>query len=62
MVACGEMGLYIYDISDLEQGQGQLDTLQIAWCDTPGKAEEVIIIGRKIHCFFSLRNSWFANY
>ncbi len=41
LVACGEMGLSIHDISDMQQGWG--DYPRVGWCDTPGKAENVII-------------------
>lgn len=41
MVACGEMGLSIYDISKMKMGFGPFK--QVGWCDTPGYAEEVAI-------------------
>lgn len=41
MVACGEMGLAIYDIYKLKEGFGPFK--QIGWCDTPGYAEEVAV-------------------
>jgi hypothetical protein len=40
-VACGEMGLSIYDISDFQDGYGVYPRL--GWCDTPGYAETVIV-------------------
>ncbi len=40
-VACGEMGLSIYDISNFEFGYGIYP--RIGWSDTPGYAEDVII-------------------
>jgi hypothetical protein len=53
MVACGEMGLYIYNISDFQQGYGGNDYPQVAWCDTPGKAEEVILLEEKSIAFMA---------
>ncbi len=41
LVACGEMGLSVYDISDFQEGYGIYP--RIGWCDTPGKAENIII-------------------
>jgi len=41
MVACGEMGLSIYDISKMKMGFGPFK--QVGWCDTPGYAEEVAV-------------------
>ncbi|MCD4682305.1 MAG: hypothetical protein K8R86_03390 [Bacteroidales bacterium] len=40
-VACGEMGLSIYDISNFENGYGIYP--RVGWSDTPGYAEDVII-------------------
>ena len=41
-VACGEMGLSIYNISDFQEGFG---TYPLAgWCDTPGYAESVTVL------------------
>ena len=40
LVTCGEMGLAVYDITDLQNGFG---TYQITgWIDTPGYAEDVV--------------------
>lgn len=41
-VACGEMGLSIFDISDFQEGYGEYP--RVGWCDTPGKAEQVILV------------------
>jgi hypothetical protein len=41
-VACGEMGLSIFDISNFEEGFGTYPTL--SWLDTPGYAEAVILV------------------
>jgi hypothetical protein len=41
MVACGEMGLAVYDIYRLKEGFGPYQ--QVGWCDTPGYAEEVAV-------------------
>jgi hypothetical protein len=43
LVACGEMGLSIFDISDFQQGYGIYPLA--GWCDTPGYAESVTING-----------------
>lgn len=40
-VACGEMGLSIFDISDFQDGYGTYPL--IGWCDTEGYAESVTI-------------------
>jgi hypothetical protein len=52
-VACNELGLYIYDISDFQQGYGGNDYPQLAWCDTPGKAEEVILLEEQSIAFLA---------
>jgi hypothetical protein len=41
LVATGEMGLSIFNISDFQNGYGTY--LLSGWCDTPGYAEEVVI-------------------
>jgi len=41
-VACGEMGLVIYNISDLQEGYGIYT--KTGWCDTPGDAEAIAIL------------------
>lgn len=41
LVACGEMGLSIYKLSNFQQGYGNYP--KISWCDTPGYAESVVI-------------------
>jgi hypothetical protein len=40
-VAGGEMGLSIFNISDFQEGYGSYP--QIAWCDTPGDAEAIVL-------------------
>lgn len=42
LVACGEMGMSIYDISNFQQGYGIYP--HVGWCDTPGYAEAITII------------------
>jgi len=42
LVACGEMGLSIFDISDFQQGYGNYP--RVGWCDTPGYAEAITIL------------------
>jgi hypothetical protein len=41
-VACGEMGLSIFDISDFQEGFGEYPLA--GWCDTPGYAEAVTVL------------------
>ena len=41
LVASGEMGMSIYDISDFQQGYGIYP--HVGWCDTPGYAEAIKI-------------------
>jgi hypothetical protein len=41
LVACGEMGMSIYNISDFQQGYGIYP--HVGWCDTPGYAESIKI-------------------
>lgn len=41
LVACGELGLVIYNISDFQNGYGTYP--QVGWVDTPGYTEEVIL-------------------
>lgn len=43
LIACGEMGLSLHDISDMQSGFGQYP--QLGWCDTPGYAEAVATMG-----------------
>lgn len=52
-VACGEMGLYIIDISDFEQGWHH----EVAWCDTPGKAEAITILEEESIAFMACSTS-----
>lgn len=42
MVACGEIGLSMFDISDFQNGFGNYK--QVGWSDTPGYAEAVILM------------------
>jgi len=49
--ACGEMGLSIHDISDFQQGYGIYP--RIGWCDTPGKAENVVILEEESIAFMA---------
>ena len=41
LVACGEMGLSIFDISNFQDGYGIYPL--VGWCDTPGYANDVYI-------------------
>ena len=41
-VACGEMGLVIYNISDFQEGYGIYK--QAGWCDTPGDAQAITLL------------------
>ena len=41
LVASGEMGMSIYNISDFQQGYGIYP--HVGWCDTPGYAEAIKI-------------------
>ncbi len=51
MVACGEMGLSIYDISDFQEGFGEYPL--VAWCDTPGYAEAVTVLDNESLAFMA---------
>ncbi len=42
LVASSEMGLSIFDISDMQNGFGNYQMW--GWCDTPGNAEDVVIM------------------
>jgi hypothetical protein len=42
IVACGEMGLSIYNISQLQDGYGVY--WPMGWCDTPGYAEALAVV------------------
>jgi len=48
-VACGEMGLSIFDISDFQQGYGDYELS--GWCDTPGYAESVVLDDQRAVAF-----------
>lgn len=54
-VACGEMGLSIYDISDFQQGYGEYP--HIGWCDTPGYAEDIVILEEESVAFLACGTS-----
>lgn len=54
-VACGEMGMYIIDISVFDQGY-PIDH-EVAWCDTPGKAEAVTILEEESIAFMACGTS-----
>lgn len=51
LVACGEMGLSIFDISNFQQGYG--DYPLVGWGDTPGYAEAVIVLDDKSIAFLA---------
>ncbi len=50
-VACGEMGLSIFDIDDFQDGYPSTNLL--AWYDTPGYAEDVVIDDSKSLAFIA---------
>lgn len=50
-VACGEMGLSVYDISDFQDGWGVFP--RVAWCDTPGYAETVVVNSSQSQAFLA---------
>ena len=54
-VACGEMGIYIFDISVFDQGYPIYH--QVAWCNTPGKAEAVTILEEESIAFMACGTS-----
>lgn len=54
-VACGEMGLHVFDISDFQQGYP--NSRQVGWCDTPGKAEVVEILEEESLAFMACGTS-----
>jgi DNA-binding beta-propeller fold protein YncE len=41
VVACGEMGISVFDISDFQNGQGNYP--RVNWCNTPGYAQSVAL-------------------
>ncbi len=51
LVACGEMGLSIFNISNFQQGYG--DYPLVGWCDTPGYAEAVTILDSESLAFLA---------
>jgi len=51
MVACGEMGLSVYDIYKIKEGFGPFK--QVGWCDTPGYAEEVAVDNERSLAFLT---------
>ncbi len=54
-VACGEMGMYIFDISVFEQGYPIYH--EVGWCDTPGKAEAITILEEESIAFMACGTS-----
>lgn len=54
-VACGEMGMYIFDISVFDQGYPIYH--EVAWCDTPGKAESIAILEEESIAFMACGTS-----
>ena len=51
MVACGEMGLSVFNISDFQEGYG--DYPLVGTCDTPGYAEAITILEEKSVAFLA---------
>ncbi|MCX6234779.1 MAG: hypothetical protein NT175_08650 [Bacteroidetes bacterium] len=51
LVACGEMGLSIFDISDFQEGFGVYPT--VGWCDTPGCAEAITVLDNESVAFMA---------
>ena len=51
LVACGEMGLSIYNISDFQEGYG--DYQLAGWKDTPGYAEDVAVFDEEDIAFLA---------
>ena len=51
LVACGEMGLSIFNISFFDDGFGNYPL--IGWCDTPGYAESVTVMNDKSIAFLA---------
>jgi len=45
IIACGEMGLSMHNISDWQDGYG--DYPISGWCDTPGYAEDIVLMEDK---------------
>ena len=41
VVACGEMGISVFDISDFQNGLGNYE--RVNWCNTPGYAQSVAL-------------------
>jgi hypothetical protein len=55
LVACGEMGLSVFDISDFGEGWGPYPLA--GWCDTPGNAEAVAVSDVASIAFMACGNS-----
>ncbi|MBT3207746.1 MAG: hypothetical protein HN704_15055 [Bacteroidetes bacterium] len=51
LVACGEMGLSIYNITDFQEGYGEYPLA--GWKDTPGYAEDVAVSGLESIAFLA---------
>jgi hypothetical protein len=54
-VACGEMGLSIYNIADFQEGYGTYP--MVAWIDCPGYAESVSLCGNLPIAFLACRSA-----
>lgn len=54
-VAGGEMGLSIYNVSNMQEGFGIYP--QVGWCDTPGDAESVVILEENSLAFLACGTS-----
>lgn len=55
LVACGEMGISVFDISDFGEGWGPYPLA--GWCDTPGNAEAVAVSDEGSIAFLACGNS-----
>jgi hypothetical protein len=51
LIACGEMGLSIHNISNWQEGYG--DYPLCGWCDTPGYAEDIVLMEDKKLAFMA---------
>jgi hypothetical protein len=51
LVACGEMGLALYDIRDMQGGFGPYQ--QVGWTDMPGYANDVVTMGTRRIAFLA---------
>jgi hypothetical protein len=55
LVACGEMGLSIFNISDFQEGYGNYPL--VGWCDTPGYAETLVLLESESLAFLACGTS-----